>query len=209
MALGSAQLLTEMSTRCISWGKGGRCVRLTTLPPSCAVVMKSGNLNFLEHSGPLQACNGASLPFTSYRHMTSIKKIFLSKNAEDTDKLGYWVTKKKTPRHKVWGGISSTEKWQICWLSDPLFYFRQRPYSWSSLLFSSSVGKPDYSHPYRTEVKNECSYRSFRSLRVQYRIFTFLPLPMGFFFYCCQNGCLTSVGTSIVATIYLQLIQNR
>jgi len=33
----------------------GRCVRLTTLPPSCAVVMKSGNLNFLEPSGPLQA----------------------------------------------------------------------------------------------------------------------------------------------------------
>ena len=43
-------------------GKGGRCVRLTTLPPSCAVVMKSGNLNFLEPSGPLQACNGTALP---------------------------------------------------------------------------------------------------------------------------------------------------
>jgi hypothetical protein len=39
MALGSTQPLTEMSTRSISWGKGGRCVRLTTLPPSCAVVM--------------------------------------------------------------------------------------------------------------------------------------------------------------------------
>ena len=26
--------------------KSGRCVRLTTLPPTCAVVMKSGNLNF-------------------------------------------------------------------------------------------------------------------------------------------------------------------
>ena len=39
------------------WGKGGRCVRLTTLPPSCAVVMKSGSLNFLEPSGPFQACN--------------------------------------------------------------------------------------------------------------------------------------------------------
>jgi len=25
--------------------------------------MKSGNLNFLEPSGPLQACNGAALPF--------------------------------------------------------------------------------------------------------------------------------------------------
>jgi hypothetical protein len=35
---------------------------LTTLPPSCAVVMKSGNLNFLEPSGPLQACNGTALP---------------------------------------------------------------------------------------------------------------------------------------------------
>jgi hypothetical protein len=41
--------------------KGRRCVRLTTLPPSCPVVMKSGNLNFLEPSGPLQACNGNAL----------------------------------------------------------------------------------------------------------------------------------------------------
>ena len=43
-------------------GKGGRLSRLTTLPTSCAVVMKSGNLNFLEPSGPLQACNGTELP---------------------------------------------------------------------------------------------------------------------------------------------------
>jgi hypothetical protein len=57
MALGSTQPLTEMSAR----GKGGRCVRLTILPPSC-VVMKSGNLKFLEPSGPLQACNGTALP---------------------------------------------------------------------------------------------------------------------------------------------------
>jgi len=38
------------------------------LPPSCAVVMKSGNLNFLEPSGPLQACNGAALPFMFIFH---------------------------------------------------------------------------------------------------------------------------------------------
>jgi len=43
-------------------GKGDRCIRLTTLPPSCDVVVKSGNLNFLEPSGPLQACNGTVLP---------------------------------------------------------------------------------------------------------------------------------------------------
>jgi hypothetical protein len=42
--------------------KGGRSVRLTTLPPSCAVIMKSGNLNFLEPSGPLEACNWTALP---------------------------------------------------------------------------------------------------------------------------------------------------
>ena len=63
MALGSTQPPTEMITRSISWGKGGRCVRLTTLPPSCAVVMKSGNLNFLEPSGPLQACKESALTF--------------------------------------------------------------------------------------------------------------------------------------------------
>jgi len=52
--------------------KGGRCVRLTILPPSCAVVMKSGNLNFLGTSGPVQACNGIALPFTCFEHMIDI-----------------------------------------------------------------------------------------------------------------------------------------
>jgi hypothetical protein len=36
MALGSTQPLTEMSTRNISRGRGGRFVELTTLPPLCA-----------------------------------------------------------------------------------------------------------------------------------------------------------------------------
>ena len=36
MALGLTQPLTEMSTTNISFGKGDRCVMLTTLPPSCA-----------------------------------------------------------------------------------------------------------------------------------------------------------------------------
>jgi hypothetical protein len=66
MALESIQPVTEMSTRCISWGKGGRCVRLTTLSPSCAFIMKSGNLNFLEPSGPLQACNWTGLPIITF-----------------------------------------------------------------------------------------------------------------------------------------------
>ena len=58
-------------------GKGGRCVRLTTLPPSC-VVTKSGSLNFLEPSGTVQACNGIALPYTqdwgmSFRFYHSLK----------------------------------------------------------------------------------------------------------------------------------------
>jgi len=37
--------------------------RADNLPPYCTVVTKSGNLNFLEPSGTLQACNGTDLPF--------------------------------------------------------------------------------------------------------------------------------------------------
>jgi len=55
---GSIQPLTKMSTRFISWGKDGQCVRLKTLPQFCAVVMKSRNFKFLEPSGPFKACNG-------------------------------------------------------------------------------------------------------------------------------------------------------
>ena len=44
------------------------------LPPSCAVFTKSGNLNFLEPSGPVQACNGTGLP------LPFIKELYLNGN---------------------------------------------------------------------------------------------------------------------------------
>ena len=63
-------------------GKGGRCVRLTTLTPSCAVVTKFGNLNFWETSGPLQARNGTVLPFyilrTLYKERNTVQAIPVS-----------------------------------------------------------------------------------------------------------------------------------
>ena len=50
MALWSTQARSELSTRNISFGKSGRCVRLKTLPPSCAVIINYGKLNFLKPS---------------------------------------------------------------------------------------------------------------------------------------------------------------
>jgi hypothetical protein len=44
-------------------GKGGRCIVLTTLPPSCADCLEIWEPQLLEPSGPVQACNGIALPF--------------------------------------------------------------------------------------------------------------------------------------------------
>jgi len=47
------------------------------LPPSCAVVTKSGNLNFLEPSGSFRACNGTVCLYikTSSHGVMSSKKV--------------------------------------------------------------------------------------------------------------------------------------
>ena len=74
MALGSTQPLIEMSARSISGGKGGRCVSLITLPPSCALVMKSGNLNCMELSGPPQVSNGTDLPLPFCTASNSLRR---------------------------------------------------------------------------------------------------------------------------------------
>jgi len=60
MALGSTRPLTEMSTRNVSWGKGGRCWQPYHL--HMPIVLISGSLKLLEPSGPVQACNGIALP---------------------------------------------------------------------------------------------------------------------------------------------------
>ena len=57
------QPLTEMNTRNISWGKGGLCLGLTTLPLYVPIVLKSGNLNLLEPSGPVHVCSGFAVHF--------------------------------------------------------------------------------------------------------------------------------------------------
>jgi hypothetical protein len=67
------------STRNVSWSKGGRCVGLTSLQPSCAdCFKKSGSFNLLKPSEPVQACNGIALPYIHARRLQGHFIIHLS-----------------------------------------------------------------------------------------------------------------------------------
>ena len=49
------------------------------LPPSCAVFMRPENFNFLETSGPVQACSGTDLPFILPYLLTPWCRVLLEK----------------------------------------------------------------------------------------------------------------------------------
>jgi len=64
MALELTQPLSAMSIRYIqifTGGKGGWCVGLTNYHLHLSSVLKSGSLNLLEPSEPVQACTGITL----------------------------------------------------------------------------------------------------------------------------------------------------
>ena len=60
----STLTLTEMSTSVFSGGKGGRCIGLTTLPPSCGDCLEILAPQTLEPSGPLRVCIGIAFYYT-------------------------------------------------------------------------------------------------------------------------------------------------
>jgi len=74
MALGLTQPLTEMSIRNISWGvKAAGAQGWQPYHLHVPIVLKSGILNVLELSGPVQACNGIALPFIHIMHTIRTK----------------------------------------------------------------------------------------------------------------------------------------
>jgi hypothetical protein len=72
MALGLTQPVTEMSTRNISWGKGGRCLGLTTLPHSCVDCLEIWE----PEPATLRACPGIAL-LALLNHYTFICVLYL------------------------------------------------------------------------------------------------------------------------------------
>jgi len=67
--------------------------------------MQSGNLNFLEPSGPLQACNGNALPFYVPVYNTTV--YMLLRRLLDIWPTDDWWTKFKTTNELPFNHIST------------------------------------------------------------------------------------------------------
>jgi len=86
MALGLTQPLVKMGTRNTPGGKGGRCVRLTTSPPSYAECHENlGSLNLLEPSGPHRACYRAPLTLLIFVDLRVYSRIISCYEHDDDD----------------------------------------------------------------------------------------------------------------------------
>ena len=86
------------------------------LPSSCAVVEKSESLNFLESSGPIQACNGTALPFLQFTliveaNLMEYQKLCLGlKTAFLHHMVGLMCRKiQQLRRHSLRTGLTSAE----------------------------------------------------------------------------------------------------
>jgi len=77
MALGSSQPLTEMNTRSISWGKGGRCVRQTTYHHPVSLSRNLGTLTSWNPLGLSRPVMGMFYLFTSLRYNHFFSNNFL------------------------------------------------------------------------------------------------------------------------------------
>jgi hypothetical protein len=99
-------------------GKGGRCVRLTNLPPSCTVFMKSGNLNFLEPCGPPRPVTEPLYTGCPGRNVKNFGRVFLMLKYTDITQNTYIQSSTVTEimaREKCglsWGRHTVATSWQ-------------------------------------------------------------------------------------------------
>jgi len=114
MALGPTQPLTEMSTRNISWGKSGRCVRLTTYHHPVPLSLNLGTLTSWNVLGVSRLVTGLLYLFTVFRRKANWTGYILCRNClmehvievkthgrievtkdEEEDIRNYWTTLRK------------------------------------------------------------------------------------------------------------------
>jgi hypothetical protein len=86
MALGLTQSLIEMSTRNISWGlcRANKLTNHLHVP----TVLKSGSLNHLVSSGPVQSCNGIALPCLLFAFFIPRSVVFIRVAREPAKNMG-------------------------------------------------------------------------------------------------------------------------
>jgi hypothetical protein len=85
VALWSTQPLTEISTRNISWWvKAAGAYGWQPYHLHVPTVLKSGSVNLLEPSGPVQACNGIALPLHTCVHACMHICIFFADERKNT-----------------------------------------------------------------------------------------------------------------------------
>ena len=83
----------------IPGGKGGRCVRVTTLPPSCSECLVIWSLNRPEPSGPHRPVIGIALPYLIKTYGLSHTLKFVQTLFTDIVRL---VGSSAEQVHKIW-----------------------------------------------------------------------------------------------------------
>jgi len=95
MALGSNQLLTEMSTRIISWGKGGRCVMLKTYHHPVPLSRNVGTLNSWNPLDPSEPITGLIYILPLDERSARSRVLYLT---HDTYKRHAWHRRDSNPQ---------------------------------------------------------------------------------------------------------------
>ena len=86
----------------IPGGKGGRCVRLTALPPSCGECLEIWSLNRTEPSGPHRPVIGVALPCFTFLFISDIRRVNTVKHIQLFQRLNDCINPLQTKRRLLY-----------------------------------------------------------------------------------------------------------